>query len=190
MKRYLILMISVALCVMGTHALAGGAADKVTGEYAQGSCNGCQPGDVLGSVAYRLVSAHEAFAKRPQKGFFLSWTDSGLWFEVDFNDTVNTCVNVYQDGHARIGGLVSDGNGAQVGRYFGFYVVDEGEPAYFADHGFTYRVSLDYYSEDARLAFLDWCSTGNLAGLEGEAVWPSIVFQGNLQVFNSSKDGD
>ena len=88
--------------------------------------------------------------------------------------------------------LISDGNGPQVGRYFGLDLADEGEPAYFADNGATIRFSLDYYSEQARLAFLDWCETGELptTPMNGLAVWAHVIFQGNLQVHNSPRDGD
>ena len=56
-------------------------------------------------------------------------------------------------------------------------VLDGGEPAYFADYLVTVRFSLDYWSEDARLAFLDWCESGELPAepLNGQAIWPSVV---------------
>ena len=41
---------------------------------------------------------------------------------------------------------------------------------------------------------MDWCEDGNLPepedGLAGSAAWPNIVFQGNLQIHNSPRDGD
>ena len=189
MRRTLLFTATFAVGLLASAGAFAGGADRVTGEFTQGGCNGCQPGDDLGSVAYRLVSAHEAFGRRPQKGFFLSWNDAGLWFEMDFRDTVNTCVHVDAQ-EARIGGMVSDGNGPQVGRYFGLQMVDGGEPSYFVDHGYTYRVSLDYGSEEARLALHHWCETGEFTALNGSVVWPSVVVDGNLRVHNSPADGD
>ena len=191
MKRTIILVFVLALFTFNVSA--GGPADKVTGEY------------ILNDRYHRLVSAHEATGKRPQKGFFLSWQDSGAWYEIDFSDTVNTCVNVFADGQARIGGLVSDGSegSGPIGRYFGFFVEDGGEPGSIVDYGFTYRVSTDYLSKNARLALLDWCETGVLeldgsavtgppiAVQEGAVVWGlHFVTDGNLQVHNSPSDID
>lgn len=189
MKRAILFIFAAAACAVAAGAYAG-SADKVTGESTYGSCNGCVPGDDLANVSHRLISAHEAFGRKAQKGFYFSWNDSGRWLEMDFTDAANSCVNVFANGEARIGGLVTAGNGPQVGRYFGLYLVDGGEPAYFVDHGFTYRVSLDYWSEEARLGLLQWCETGELAGLYGGAVWPNVVIEGNVQVHNSPADGD
>jgi len=166
------------LVLFSVTAYAGGPADKVTGEF------------TLNGVLHRLLSAHESIGKNPQKGFLFAWRDEGLWFEIDFNDVENTCVHVYANGQARIGGLVSAGNGPQVGRYFGFLIVDGGEPGTMVDHGFTYRLTSDYWSEAARLGVLDWCETGVQAGLPNEAIWPSVVTDGNLQVHNSPHDID
>ena len=189
MKRAFLFTFAAAACVAAAAAQAG-PADKVTGESTYAGCNGCVPGDQLGVTRHRLISAHEAFRNRAQKGFYFAWNDEGRWFEIDFRDTENSCVHVFADGQARIGGLVSAGNGQQVGRYFGIYVADAGEPAWFVDHGFTYRVSLDYWSEAARLGLLEWCESGNLAGLYGGAIWPHVVIDGNVQVHNSHGDGD
>ena len=68
--------------------------------------------------------------------------------------------------------------------------MDGGEPGLAADFGFTYRVSTEYWSEEARLAVLEWCESGLLAGLPNEAVWPYVVTDGNLQVHNSPLDID
>jgi hypothetical protein len=151
-------------------------------------------------VAHRLISAHEAFANHAQKGFLFSWRDDGHWFAMDFDDPTETCVHVYADGHVRMGGLVTDGQdpwgepAVQIGRYFGLYYFDGGEPAYFIDHGVVYRFTLDYWSADARDQFFDWCATGALPGpdeqLYGFAIWPGVIFEGNLQVHNSPNDGD
>jgi hypothetical protein len=194
MKRSCILGFAIALFTFSVYAK--GPVDKVTGEY------------TLNGIYHRLVSAHEANGKRPQKGFFLSWRDDGSWYEMDFNDTENTCVNVFTEGQARIGGLVSEGikdseDAPQIGRYFGFIVVDGGEPGSIVDYGFTYRVSTDYWSEDAKLALLNWCETGVLeldgsavigppiAVQKGAVVWGlHFVTDGNLQVHNSPSDID
>lgn len=176
MKKTRFLVLASTLFAFG--AGAGGPTDKVTGEF------------TLNNGAHRLISAHEAIGKLPQKGFLLSWADNGTWFEMDFNDTANTCVHVFANGNARIGGLVSAGNAPQLGRYFGFLLVDGGEPGAVVDHGFTYRVSTDYWSEQARLGLLDWCESGLLAGLPNEAIWPYVVTDGNLQVHNSPLDID
>jgi len=192
MKRFLRLFFVFIACLLAVNTYAGGRVDKATGDYTHGNCWDCVPGDELPFISHKLISAHEASGKHHQKGFVFSWNDAGRWFEMDLRDTHNTCVNVYADGHVRTGGLVSDGNGPQVGRYFGLDLVDDGEPAYFVDHGATIRFSSDYYSEPARLAFLDWCETGELPDqpINGLAVWAHIIFQGNLQVHNSSRDGD
>lgn len=201
MRRLSFFTVTVSFCLFAASVLAGGAVDKVTGDFTQGGCWDCVPGDTLGNVANRLVSAHEAAGKHRQKGFMLSWRDDGSWWEIDFSDTENTCVHVYADGLARIGGLVSDGRrvdgtpAPQIGRYFGIYLVDEAEPAYFQDHGVVYRFTSDYALwAEARQQFLDWCDDGNLPEpddrLPGAAAWSNIVFQGNLQIHNSPRDGD
>lgn len=189
-------LVQVAFFVFGMLFTAGvfaqGPVDKVTGEYTHGNCWDCVPGDELMFVSHKLISAHEAWGKHRQKGFIYSWNDEGRWFEMDLSDVDHTCVNVYADGRVRTGGLVSAGSGLQVGRYFGLDLADDGEPAYFVDHGATIRFSLDHYSETARLAFLDWCETGELPAepIYGLAVWFHVIFQGNLQVHNSSLDDD
>lgn len=191
-KRCSLISLTGALCLLAATAFAQGATDKVTGEYTRAGCNDCQPGDALNFVASRLVSAHEASGKHPQKGFFFSWNEAGRWFALDFTDTHNTCVNVYSNGRARIGGVVAYGNGPQVGRAFGFYLEDNGEPAYFSDKGHTVRFTTEYWSEDARQFVHYWCQTGMLPGsaLTGYAIWPGIIIDGNLAIHNSPKDGD
>ena len=182
----------LAVLLLGANAFAQGAADKVTGEYTRAGCNGCQPGEALNFVSYRLLDAHEASGKQPQKGFFFALNDAGLWFELDFTDTFNTCVKIYDDGRARIGGVIKSGNGPQVGRAFGFYLEDNGGPAYFSDKEHTVRFTTDYDSEAARQYVQNWCETGDLQGepLEGYVVWFGIVIDGNFVVHNSPKDGD
>ena len=139
-----------------------------------------------------MLKAHEESSKQPQRGFFYAVNDAGRWFQLDFTDTYNTCVNVYDDGRARIGGVVLAGNGPQVGRVFGFYLEDNGEPAYFSDKAHTVRFSLDYDSEEARQYLHYWCETGELPSdpLYGYAVWFGIVIDGNFVVHNSPADGD
>jgi hypothetical protein len=202
MKRINILVLVLATFTFTGYAgepaeKSRGFTDKVTGEY------------TIADFYHRLHSAHEAFGKHPHKGFFFSWRDNGSWFEMDLSDAENTCVNVFADGQARIGGLVSNGSdfAPQIGRYFGLFMMDGGEPGVMVDHSFTYRVSTDYWSEDARLALLEWCETGDLqifddgesgpvvgppiAVLNGAVVWPTRpVTHGNLQVHNSQRDGD
>ncbi len=194
MKRFLIYIFALAAALASADAFARGPADKVTGDFTHGNCGECVPGDELLFVWHKFISAHEAFGKRPQKGLLFSWNDDGRWFEMDFRDAHNTCVHIDMDGHVRTGGLASDGNAAQVGRYFGLEFNDNGEPAYFVDDGATIRFSRDYWSEAARLAFLEWCETGELpgpdAGLNGLAVWPHIIIRGNVQVHNAPGDGD
>lgn len=200
MHRSTLFAIAAAMGMAAANAIAGGAVDKVTGDFMRGNCWDCSPGDELGFIAHRLISAHEASGKHPQKGFMLSWRDDGSWWEMDFSDPVETCVHVYADGVVRMGGLVTAGQrtdgtpAAQIGRYFGLLLFDAGEPAYFVDHGFTHRFSTDYWSEEARGQFMEWCETGNLPA-EGEAlpgftIWSGVVFDGNLQVHNSPQDGD
>jgi hypothetical protein len=182
----------LAVLLLGANAFAQGAADKVTGEYTRAGCNGCQPGQALSFISYRLLNAHEASGNGPQKGFFFALNDAGSWFELDFTDTFNTCVKIYDDGRARIGGVVKSGNGPQVDRAFGFYLEDDGGPAYFSDRGHTVRFTTDYDSEVARQYVQYWCETGELPDeeLEGYAVWFGIVIDGNLVIHNSPKDGD
>jgi hypothetical protein len=180
---------------VAANVFAGGAVDKVTGEYTRAGCPNyeCQPGDDLLFIAYRILSAHEAGGKHPQKGFMFSLNNFGTWFELDFTDTFNTCVYISEDGKARIGGVVNSGNGAQVGRAFGFYLEDEGGPAYFSDKGHTVRFTTEYALVDSARQYVQhWCQTGFLLGepLPGYAVWTGIVIDGNLVIHNSPKDGD
>ena len=192
MKRFSPLTIAAALCLLGANAFAQGATEKVTGEFTRTNCFDCQPGDDLSFISHRLLNAHEESDKHPQKGFMFVMNDAGIWFELDFTDTHNTCVNVFEDGRARIGGLVQDGNGPQVGRTFGFYLEDQSGPAYFSDKTHTVRFTLDRWSDDARDYLHHWCQTDELLGdpLRGYAVWFGIVIDGNFVVHNSPRDGD
>ena len=63
----------VAGALIGISAFAGGAADKVTGHFRHaGPVN--DPGDVIYS---KTISAHEAFAGRPQRGFIYAVRPDG-----------------------------------------------------------------------------------------------------------------
>ena len=192
MKRVALLTITATLFLLSSNAGAQGSPDKVTGEFTRANCYDCQPGDDLAFISHRLLNAHEATDKHPQKGFMFAMNDAGIWFELDFTDTHNTCVNVFEDGRARIGGIVQDGNGPQVGRTFGFYLEDQSGPAYFSDKTHTVRFTLDRWTDDARDYLHHWCQTGELLGapLRGYAVWFGIVIDGNFVVHNSPRDGD
>ena len=171
---------------------AQAATDKVLGTYTRANCNDCQPGDDLAFVGHRELEASEAQGELPQTGFMFSRNDSGTWFELDFDDTDKTCVNVFKDGRARIAGLVTDGNGPQVDRVFGFNLEDHGWPAYFSDKVQTIRFSSAYNSDVAMEYAHHWCEEGNLLGdaLEGYVVWPGIVIAGDLVICNTPTDGD
>lgn len=192
MKCLVLFSISTALSLFSVNALAQSSTDKVTGDFTRANCFDCQPGDDLAFISHRLIDAHEASDKHAQKGYFFAMNDAGVWFALDFNDSYNTCVKVFDDGRARVGGVVLDGNGAQVGRTFGFYMEDQGGPAYFSDVSHTIRFTLDRGSEEARNYLHHWCQTGELLGdpLRGYAVWLGIVIDGNFVVHNSPKDGD
>jgi len=194
MQRFSLLTL-MAACLLAANAFAGGTTDKVTGEFTRGSCFDCVPGTDLAFISHRLLSAHEAGPKHPQRGFLFSINEAGTWFEMDFSDTFNTCVNIYEDGKARIGGVILDGhgNGPQVGRVFGFHLEDNGGPAYFSDMGHTVRFTWDYpLKETAREYFQHWCQTGLLPGdpLPGYVVWFGTTVDGNYVIHNSPADGD
>ena len=57
MRTSTLLAIGLAGLLATGAAAAGGPADKVTGDFTQGNCWGCSPGDELGFVAHRLISA-------------------------------------------------------------------------------------------------------------------------------------
>ena len=94
MVRHVLQVFVVLSALFAVTVMAGGSSDKVTGDYSHGNCWECQPGDTLGWTSHKLVSAHEAGVKHPQRGFLLSWRDDGAWFEMDFRDTENTCVRI------------------------------------------------------------------------------------------------
>ena len=194
MRRFSLFFLITA-CLLAGNVLAGGAVDKVTGEYTRGSCNPCIPGSDLPFIGHRLISAHEASDTHPQRGFFFSINEYGTWMELDFNDTLNSCVNVFEDGKARVAGIVQEGNGAQVGRAFGFYLEDNGGPAYFSDMTRTVRFTNreDIVPVETLREYLHyWCHMNDLPGapLPGYVVWFGTVVDGNFVVHNSPRDGD
>lgn len=162
----------VALPVLGD-----GPADKVTGTYGHAGCADCP-------VYRKEVVAHEAIGRQPQKGSIYIVRPDGTWNYIDLSAS-NACVHVYDDGKARIGGLNSDGDGPGIGRFFGWEVEDNGEPAAWVDKTTTVRFD---GNAEGRDYFLDWCATGNPTG--NTAIFPHMVVDGNLQVHNHGADGD
>ena len=195
MKLTTLITFTLVLMLLTANAIGGGAADKVTGDFTIISTS-CNP-DVDPCVyRHRILSAHEETGIRHQRGFFFSWLDDGAWFEMDFTDTENTCVNVYADGRARMGGLVSDGTHPAVGKYFGLFMQDNGAPGAYTDETTVLRFNectLDngycngtFISPKDR--FFDWC-----AGEDNELFathWFQVLIQGNLRVKNGDTDED
>jgi hypothetical protein len=171
-----ILLVAVAFACQSV--LADGPADTVTGGFRHAAPVN-DPGDVIYT---KRINAHEAVDGLLQHGFiYIVRPDGHTWEYIDLGDTDNACVNVYADGEARVGGLVTDGIGPGLGRYFGWALQDNGEPGYLADRTTTLRfVDVE--------GFFAWCATGD----EGYAdvIWPHIVVSGNLQVHNFATDGD
>jgi len=172
------LLLSASVC-------AGGPADKVTGDFTIVGCYQCVPGDPLGIYRYRDISAHEAAGKRFQKGHLFSWQDNDAWYQMNFRDTENTCVHVYAEGAARIGGLVSDGNVGAVGKYFGYDILDGGQPdpELYVDTMWVIR----FDGADPKADFFFWCETGTVVTATW---WPQAVIEGNVKVHNYKYDGD
>jgi hypothetical protein len=56
--------------------------------------------------------------------------------------------------------------------------------------GVRRRASCFPWSEEARLALLEWCASGTLAELPNQAIWPYVITDGNLQVHNHPGDED
>lgn len=174
------------LLMLSASAFGRGPADKVTGDFAIAGCFECVPGDPLGLIRDRYISAHEASGRRAQKGFLFSVNSSDSWYEIDFRDTENTCVNVFADGEARIGGLVSDGNVAAVGKYFGYAISDGGQPDRNVYSDTMWVIRFD--GSDTKSDFFNWCLD---IGPVGPATWwPQAVVEGNVKVHNYEVDGD
>jgi len=194
------MMTTVALSLLAGAAVAGdGPADKVTGFFYNVSdedpaCS-ADPPDLqvtLANAVSKEFSAHEALGRKLQYGYVYLVRPNGAWELIDLGNVEESCVNVYEDGKARVGGLVIDGTGPAVGRYFGFEIVDKGEPARCSDMSTTVRFPRP--SEDpedppqGRTDFLNWCETGSLHG--STAYWPGVLVYGNVKVHNYPGDGD
>ena len=186
MKQVSLWAIAGASLMLAGNAFGGGPVDKGTGEFSIAGCYECVPGDPLGLIRYRLVSAHEGNGRRDQKGFLYSEVD-GNWYLIDFDDTENTCVNVFEDGSAYIGGLVSDGNVGAVGKYFGYDISDGGQPdpAVYNDTMWVLRFDSPV---DPKTDFFNWCN-GYLP-IGPATWWPQAVVEGNVKVHNYPGDAD
>jgi hypothetical protein len=190
------MMAALTVGLLAGAALAGdGPADKVTGSLLNASfsnepCPECPPGIQvnLENANGKEISAHEALGKRLQHGFVYILRVDGTWDLIDLGNGVDSCVYVYADGRARIGGLVVDGTGPGLGRYFGFEVEDKGEPGKWADLITTVRFPPLSVNPESRENFGAWCAVGNREG--NTAVWPGLVVDGNLKVHNYPGDGD
>jgi len=201
-SRTIIQLVISGSIVLSASAFGGGPADKVTGDFAIIGCYQCAPGDPLGLIRYRYISAHEATGRRTQKGFLFSVNDSVTWYEIDFWDTENTCVNIDADGEARIGGLVSDGNVGAVGKYFGYDISDGGQPDpdVYVDTMWVIRfdqcvagspptgnLNCGGTGLTPKVRFFDWC---NGADASYATHWPQAVVGGNVKVHNNDTDAD
>ena len=87
MKQVSLWAIAGASLMLAGNAFGGGPVDKVTGEFSIAGCYECVPGDPLGLIRYRLVSAHEGNGRRDQKGFLYSEVD-GNWYLIDFDNKI------------------------------------------------------------------------------------------------------
>jgi hypothetical protein len=194
------MMTAVALGLLAGVALAGdGPADKVTGFLfrvppSNPACSE-DPPDLqvtLASAISKEFSAHEALGRRLQHGYVYLVRPTGLWELIDLGNVEESCVNVFADGKARVGGLIIDGTGPAVGRYFGFEIEDKGEPAWCSDISTTVRFPRPQEDPEdppqGRVDFLNWCETGSLEGNTG--YWPGVVVYGNIKVHNYPGDGD
>lgn len=159
---------------------AEGAADAVTGNYLHRA-------DAPDAQIYgKKVLAREALGDRLQQGWIYVTRPNGTWDYIDLSDPLNGCVNVYEDGKARIGGLIIDGTSSAVGRFVGWEVEDNGEPAAWVDRTVTFR--FPFLSDGGRDYFLEWCASGNTEG--SDTAFEHYVVRGNLQVHNFDADGD
>lgn len=183
------LLMVCAAALTAADGFARGPADKVTGQF---TIVGCCPIGESPVMRHRELSAHEPLGKHRQKGYLFSLNSQDRWYVMNFNDAANTCVNVYGDRRARIGGLISEGNQA-VGRYFGYDIEDWGEPAYLTDTMLVLRFIGPGGPDDAaqaRVNFLIWCDTGVYSNATVDRLWPQIVIDGNVKVHNYPGDGD
>jgi hypothetical protein len=177
------------MVLLSATAFAGGPADRVTGHFSVVACCPIAPDPI---VRYREFFAWEESAESPQRGYMYSINDFDRWYQVDFGDMENSCVNVYEEGMVRLGGLVSDGNVGAVGRYFGFELQDWNQGPYHHASSRTFRFvgpGGPDDSEPARENLMHWCLTGEYQG-RVNAIWPAVVVQGDLKIHNSKADGD
>lgn len=137
MKKILYIAIAssfvLSLVVLPMVAMAGGPANKVTGDFVRLKGDGTNPN----ATAYECeISAHEVTEKRPQKGFMYCSCGDGNSWEIDFSNA-NTFVSVFEDGEtALIGGMVTAAEGSQsslLGKFVGFEIHDLGEPGAYND---------------------------------------------------------
>jgi len=186
MKHISLFTISGAALLMAASAIGGVPADKVTGTFGIAGCYDCVPGDPLGIIRDRYISAHEAVGNRPQKGYLFSVSNGVNWYEIDFKDKQNTCVNVFVDGSARIGGLVAYGNVGAVGKYFGYDISDGGQPDPNAYVDTMWVIRFD--GSDPKSDFFNWCH--DIGPIGPATWWPQAVVEGNVKVHNYGTDGD
>jgi len=181
-----------SLLLLAAATYAGGPADRVIGHFSIVACCPIAP-DPL--IRHREYFAKEANGNSPQSGFMYSIDSNDTWYMMDFNDTADTCINVYGDGLVRIGGLVSDGNAAAVGRYFGFDLQNWRKGRYQHKHGATLRFigpgGVDDSGDERRDNFMHWCHTGEYEwGVSIDRMWPNVVVRGSRKIINSKADGD
>lgn len=199
--RYTRLLVQVALLglvLMSAMAYAGGHANSVKGNF---SIVACCPIGVDTPIRYRQYDAWEESDKYPQGGYMYSIDPRDIWYMMDFSDTENTCVNVYDKGRARLGGLVSAGNAGAVGRYFGFDLHDWKQKRFHQDSGQVFRFigpgGVDDPGPERVANFMHWCETGEwVHEASGEpdptinAIWPQVVVKGDLKIRQSQTKGD
>jgi len=166
--------------------------EMVTGEFIRAP----SPNPDVIPIQITEISAHEATGTSSQKGYFFTHTDRDndgeydSWRLIDLRDTENTCVNVYGDGQARIGGLISDwneGNGF-AGRYLGYDLLDGGQPNVNEPVDFlTIILFIEPDPEnidDLLRGFKRWCDTGKLSKKVVLGAFPKYVMDGNLKIHN------
>lgn len=185
-------LVGVTFLFFTISVLGGGKVEKVTGEYVRAP----GPNGNLTPLQITEVAAHEATESSPQIGFYFTHTDSDddgvydSWRLIDLDDSENSCVNIYGDGVARVGGLVSewsDGN-RLAGRYLGYDLLDGGQPN---TNEYVDFLTIILFSEpdpenpaEILLGLMHWCDTGEL--LEGvyDGAFPKYVSEGNLKIHN------
>lgn len=171
------ILIGTLLVSFSFSAFAGGPANKVTGEFTRVS-------DKNSTTTYECeFTAHEEMGKRFQKGSMycnrvVPVDNLNAWEILLHNDFA--CVYVVDDTMARIGGMVTSTEGSAsnlAGKYVGFTVYDNGEPAAYED-GFD----IHNFYDDADL-FWEWCENGGALG----NVSPYTLTEGNVKVHYFNK---